>query len=61
MRMVPAKSVALFGGAFACLLRTTTLLAQDRTPSTPVPESIPAHHDGTCSEAMKEALCIYPR
>jgi len=43
MRLVPAKPLALFGGALACVLRTTTLLAQDRTPSTLVPESTPAH------------------
>src|SRR6202034_4329120 len=42
-RLMPAKPLALFGGALACVLRTTTLMAQDRTPSTLVPESTPAH------------------
>lgn len=43
MRMVPTQSLALLGGALVCAVRTTTLLAQDRTPSTLVPESTPAH------------------
>jgi cytochrome c oxidase subunit II len=43
MRMVPTQSLALLGGALGCVLRTTTLLAQDRAPTTLAPESTPAH------------------
>jgi len=43
MQMAPTRLLIPIGGATACLLRTTTLLAQDRIPTTLAPVSTPAH------------------
>ena len=43
MQMVPTRCLIRFGSATACLLRTTTLLAQDGIPTTLAPASTPAH------------------
>jgi len=43
MRVVPTRCLTCLGSAAACLLSTTTLLAQNRTPTTLAPASTPAH------------------
>jgi cytochrome c oxidase subunit 2 len=43
MQMTPTRRLIRFGSAIACLLRTTTSLAQDRTPTMLAPVSTPAH------------------
>jgi cytochrome c oxidase subunit 2 len=43
MQIVPTRRLIRLGSGTACLLRTTTLLAQDRIPTTLAPASTPAH------------------
>jgi len=43
MRMAPTSRLICFGGATACLLRTTILGAQGSIPTTLAPASTPAH------------------
>ena len=43
MQMAPTRCLIHFGSATACLLRTTTLLAQGNIPTTLAPASTPAH------------------
>jgi len=43
MHTVPTEYLIRFGDATVCFLRTATLLAQDRIPTTLAPASTPAH------------------
>ena len=43
MQMAPIRRLIGFGSAIACLLRTTTSLAQQSIPTTLAPASTPAH------------------